>query len=424
MNKQRTGAHPRRKRIVVFTLLLGYLFGILAGCFVIWLIPVTKNRADLLEIAHDKGQEVLSAGLMDEVMIFGMEHYFYTSDGFVISHESAFLHNSQRDYIGSFVPRTLEEGELFLPTFFLLDNRAEDPRRIFGMVAAVSVTGPGGHQFVSVLLRDLPDLDTTMISYVAIFTILYLVGVLFTVITVKKERELNRMRRDLIANVSHELKTPITSIRAMTEVLHDGMLKDPEAKHRFSAKIIEETDRLERLVLDILELSKLQSNRAEFKKTAIYADGLIPPVMDRYMMLCGDLGIHLDTSGLNLQPVPPLHTDANKIISLIETLMDNAVKFTGAGGTIWVSSQIHSKHVTFCIRDNGPGIRAEDVPRVFERFYKADVAHNSSGSGLGLAIAEEIARGLGEKIWLESEFGKGTSFYFTISYSPRRNQSE
>ena len=416
MTKRGKSKSSRRQRIISSVLLIGYLCGIILGCFVIWLIPVTKNKNDLLEIAHDKGKEVLSAGLMDNVMLFGMEHYFYTDDGFVVTHESAFLHDSQQDYIASFVPLTLEHGKLFRPTFFLLDNRDEDPRYIFGLVAATTVIGPGGDPFVSVLLRDLVDLDTTMITYVAVFTILYLVGVLFTAITIKKERELNRMRRDLIANVSHELKTPITSIRAMTEVLHDGMLKDQETKRKYSAKIIEETDRLEQLVLDILELSKLQSNRAEFNKVAIYADGLIPPVMDRYMMLCGDLGIHLDTSGLNLNKVPPLHTDIDKIITLIEILMDNAVKFTGRGGTIWVSNQIHPKYTTFCIRDNGPGIRAEDVPRVFERFYKADIAHNSSGSGLGLAIAEEIARGLGEKIWLESEYGDGTSFYFTISF--------
>ena len=406
----------RSKRFLIATLAIIYFLGIFIGCFLVWLIPVTKNKTDLLEISYDKGQELLSAGLNDKVMIFGMEHYFYTEDGFLIAHESAFLHASQQKSISEYVPRAVENGELFVPTLFLLDNRGEDPRRIFGLVLATTMTGPSGHQFVSILLRDLPDLETTMLTYIALFTILYLVGVSFTLITIKKERELNRMRRDLIANVSHELKTPITSIRAMTEVLHDGILKDHAARHDFCAKIISEADRLEQLVLDILELSKLQSNRAEFKKTAVYADGLIPPVIDRYMMLCGDLGIYLNTTGLNLKDTPLLHTDSEKIITLIETLMDNAVKFTGKGGTIWVSNQIHSKHTTFCIRDNGPGIRAEDASRVFERFYKADTAHNSSGSGLGLAIAEEIARGLGEKLWLESEYGKGSSFYFTISY--------
>ena len=413
MTNTRKSKSSRRKRTITFTLLLGYLCGIIIGCFVIWLIPVTKNKADLLEIAQEKGEEVLSAGQMDKVMIFGMEHYFYTEDEFLVSHESAFLHHSQQAHIAGYVPRTLEEGTLFIPTIFLLDNRDEDPRRIFGLVAAVTVTGPAMHPFVSILLRDLPDLETTMITYIALFTILYLVGVLFTLITVKKERELNRMRRDLIANVSHELKTPITSIRAMTEVLHDGILKDNEKKHAFCAKIIDETDRLEHLVLDILELSRLQSNRAEFQKKIIYADGLFPPVIDRYMMLCGDLNITLDSSGMDLSAI--LYTDPDKIIVLISTLLDNAVKFTGSGGTIWISSHTTSKNFTICIRDNGPGIQSEDVPRIFERFYKADVAHNTKGSGLGLAIADEIAKGLGEKLWVESTYGVGTAFYFTIS---------
>ena len=416
MSKGNSRSIPRKKRLTILGLVAAYLFCVIFGSCLIWAISFYKNRSDLLDIAANKGNQVLSAGTIDEVMIYGMEHFLFNENGRLVSTQAAFLHHSQKDDIRAFHSKVFEEGEVFTPCFFLLDNREEDPIRVFGIVVGTVVESPGGHRFASILLRDLPDLDTTMTTYVALFSFVYLIGVLFAVHTIRKERELNRMRRDLIANVSHELKTPITSIRAMTEVLHDGILKDHAARHDFCAKIIHEADRLERLVLDILELSKLQGNRAEFHKTAVYADGLIPPVIDRYMMLCGDLGIHLDTSGLNLTDTPLLCTDIDKIITLIETLMDNAVKFTGKGGTIWVSNQIHPKHTTFCIRDNGPGIRAEDVSRVFERFYKADIAHNSTGSGLGLAIAEEIARGLGEKLWLESEYGKGSSFYFTISY--------
>ena len=416
MNKGNSKSIPRKKRLTILGLVAAYLLCVIIGSFLIWAISFYKNRSDLLEIAANKGNQVLSAGTIDEVMIYGMEHWLFSENGKLVSTQSAFLHHSQTDDIRAFHSKVLDEEKVFTPCFFLLDNRENDPIRVFGIVIGTVVEGPGGHRFASILLRDLPDLDTTMTTFVVLFSFVYLIGVLFAVFTIRKERELNRMRRDLIANVSHELKTPITSIRAMTEVLHDGILKDHAARHEFCAKIIHEADRLERLVLDILELSKLQGNRAEFHKTPVYADGLFPPVIDRYMMLCGDLGIHLDTSGLDLKNIPLLHTDIEKIITLIETLMDNAVKFTGKGGTIWVSNQIHPKYTTFCIRDNGPGIRAEDVPRVFERFYKADIAHNSSGSGLGLAIAEEIARGLGEKLWLESEYSKGTSFYFTISY--------
>lgn len=409
-----TGTSSRKKRLTIAALIAGYLFSVILGCFIIWAIPIVKNRDDLLEIAVNKGNQVLSDGKIDEVMIYGMEHWMFGEDGRLVSNQTAFLHHSQQEEIRALYSKVLDEGELFHPCLFLLDNREEDPIRMFGIVVGAAVERSDGMRFASILLRDFPDLESTMTTYMALFTILYSVGVLFTVLTVRKERQLNRMRRDLIANVSHELKTPITSIRAMTEVLHDGMLKDQETKHNFSAKIIEETDRLEQLVMDILELSKLQSNRAEFRKGRVYADSLFPPVVDRYMMLCGDLGITLDVSGLEMG-AQLLYTDVDKINVLISTLLDNAVKFTGPGGTIWISSQTTAKAMTVCVRDNGPGIPSEDVSRIFERFYKADVAHNSMGSGLGLAIADEIAKGLGERIWVESEYGNGTAFYFTIS---------
>ena len=408
--------HGNRKMAAILAAV--YLFGVIFGCFLIWLIPIVKNRADLLEIAEDKGREILSAGQMDKVMIYGMEHWCYNEHGRLVSSERAFLHSSQYEYIRSFVPKVLEKGEVFVPTFLLLDNRENEPNFVFGAIAGVVVEGPNNNRFVSILVRDFSDLDTTMITYMALFTFMFLVAAFFVYYLFNKERDLNRMRRDLIANVSHELKTPITAIRAMAEALHDGMVKDSQTQHIYSGKIMEESDRLEQLVIDILELSKLQSNRTEFKKATAYADGIIPPVIDRYMMLCGDLGITLDTSDLDLENAPALYTDPEKLVTLMNVLMDNAVKFTGEGGTIWITDQIHPKSVTFCIRDNGPGIRTEDVGRIFERFYKADIAHNSSGSGLGLAIADEIARGLGEKLWVESTFGVGTSFYFTVGCRP------
>lgn len=416
MSKSSNSSHRKRKMAAI---LVGvYLFGVIFGCFLIWLIPVVKNRMDLLEIAEDKGREILSAGQMDKVMIYGMEHWCYNEYGRLVSSERSFLHSSQYEYIRSLVPAVLENGQFFVPALLLLDNREDEPSFVFGVIAGVVVEGPNGKPFVSILVRDFSNLDTTLITYVVLFTFMYLVAAFFVFYLFNKERELNRMRRDLIANVSHELKTPITAIRAMAEALHDGMVKDTQTQRTYSGKIIEESDRLEQLVIDILELSRLQSNRTEFKKVVTHADGIIPPVIDRYMMLCGDMGITLDASGLHLEKVPALYTDPEKLVTLMNVLLDNAVKFTGEGGTIWITDQIHPKSVTFCIRDNGPGIRTEDVGRIFERFYKADIAHNSSGSGLGLAIADEIARGLGEKLWVESTYGVGTSFYFTVALKP------
>lgn len=393
-----------------------YLVGIVIGCFIIWAIPFLKNKTDLLEIAEDKGNYMLSAGLDKEVMTYGMDYVLYSESGFVVCKDNNFLYENQWTYIESLVPKIFEEGKLFRPAVFLLDNRGDEPTWVFGAIIGVRLESLSGRSFASILLRDFTDLDTTMLTFVVLFTLLYIVAILFTTHTIGKERELNRMRRDLIANVSHELKTPITAIRATAEVLHDGLVKDEKTRKRYAGTIIEESDRLEQLVLDILELSRLQSKRVEFHVRSAYLDGIIPPIVDRYMMLCGDMGITLDTTGLKLENAPTVNTDMEKIASLLNILLDNAVKFTGKGGTIWISNQIGVKYTTFCIRDNGPGIRSEDVNRIFDRFYKADTAHNSTGSGLGLAIADEIAGGLGEKLWVESQYGKGSSFYFTIHY--------
>lgn len=415
MSKAVSNIHTSRRKTALVIAAV-YLICVILGCLIIWVIPFVKNRTDLLEIAADKGAEVLSAGQKEEVMIFGMDYALYSENGFQLFNINNFLYSSEWNRIKACADTVFEKGQIFSPAILLLDNRDKDPRTIFGVIVGTLVEGPGGHRFASILIRDFADLDTSMIIYIAIFTFLYAIGLIFMANTLKKERELNRMRRDLIANVSHELKTPITAIRAMAEVLHDGLAKDETARREYSGKIMKESDHLEQLVLDILELSRLQSDHTGFQKNHVHADGIIPPVVDRYMMLCCDLGITLDTSGLHLSDVPTLYTDMDKIVTLMNTLLDNAVKFTGSGGRIWISNQIGSKCVTFCIRDNGPGIRSEDVHRIFDRFYKADTAHNSSGSGLGLAIADEIARGLNEKLWVESEYGKGAAFYFTISY--------
>ena len=416
MNKGFSGNRVSKKKVLVAVVAV-YLACVILGCVIIWLIPFSKNRADLLEIAEDKGKEILSAGMMEEVMIFGMDYSLYSDNGFQLYKINNFLHSSQWPYIAECAEKVFQEGQIFSPALLLLDNRDEEPRYIFGVIVGVVVESANGKVFASILIRDFADLDTSMITYIVIFTFLYAIGLVFMSHTLRKERELNRMRRDLIANVSHELKTPITAIRAMAEVLHDDMDKDPQSRRKYSGKIIDETDKLEQLVLDILELSRLQSKREEFKKTHVYADGIIPPVVDRYMMLCGDLGITLDVSGLQLESVPVLFTDYEKIVNLLNILLDNAVKFTGNGGHIRLNNQVGPKHTTFCIRDNGPGIQGEDMNRIFDRFYKADTAHNSSGSGLGLAIAAEIAKGLGEKLWVESKYGEGSAFYFTISYN-------
>ena len=198
-------------------------------------------------------------------------------------------------------------------------------------------------------------------------------------------------------------------------MLYDGLVRDETERRDYCRAILKESDLLEDMVMDILELSRLQSGRASITKIVTHADGVFPSAVDRYAMLCGDLGIELDTSGLDLESLPPLYTDEDRIRDLLGILLDNAVKFVGRGGKIWLTCARRGNRAVFCVRDNGPGIAKADQSRIFDRFYKADTSHNSRGSGLGLAIADEIVRNLGEKLWVESETGSGAAFYFTVS---------
>ena len=415
MRRVSGNSHTPKIKIIAGIIAI-YFACTLLGCLIICGITYTKNRSDLLEISYAKGEEILSAGQRPSVMIFGMDYAIYSETGFELYRINNFLYESEWDKVAGYAEQVFEKGQIYVPIILSLDNRDNKPSPIFCLIVGTLVESSQGYRFASILIRDFSDLDVTMIIYVCLFTFLYALGLIFFYRTIKKERELNRMRRDLIANVSHELKTPITAIRATAEVLHDGLLKDEKSQKEYIRKILQESDRLEEMVLNILELSRLQSRREQFHKIAVYADGIVPPVVDRYMMLCGDLGIALDTSGLDLEHVPEMYTDVEKFSTLMSIFMDNAVKFTGKGGRIQISNQIGANAVTFCIRDNGPGIRSEDMNRIFDRFYKADTAHNSGGSGLGLAIAQEIAKGLGEKIWVESTYGEGSAFYFTIGY--------
>ena len=153
----------------------------------------------------------------------------------------------------------------------------------------------------------------------------------------------------------------------------------------------------------------------ELNKGKVYADGLFPALIDRYMMLCTDLGVHF-TCDAELEKIPPLDTDPEQIIKVLSVLLDNAIKFTGKGGEVSLILKPGKSFLTVSVKDNGPGIKAEDLDHIFDRFYKADVTRNSKGSGLGLAIAHELMRALGEKLWVESTYGVGSEFFCTIHY--------
>jgi two-component system phosphate regulon sensor histidine kinase PhoR len=225
-------------------------------------------------------------------------------------------------------------------------------------------------------------------------------------------RRLETVRRDFISNISHELRTPLAGLKALVDTLRGGAIKDPPAAKRFLKRMDAEVDALTQMVEELLELSRIESGQAPLRMAPTpVAEIVIPPV--------GRLRPQAERAGLEftvlLPPqIPPVLADADRARLALTNLVHNAVKFTPPGGRITVVAQPDGEDVVFSVQDTGVGIPADDLPRIFERFYKADRARSGGGTGLGLAIARHLVQGHGGRIWAESVEGQGSKFYFTL----------
>ncbi|TGE34769.1 HAMP domain-containing protein [Desulfosporosinus fructosivorans] len=224
---------------------------------------------------------------------------------------------------------------------------------------------------------------------------------------------LEQTRHDYVANVSHELRTPISALRALLETLIDDMIPDEGTKKRYYSLMMHETMRLSRLINDLLTLSRLQTDAIPAKKAKFLLNEVIENLAEQYFPLAKEKEIEFSFSQLPEDLLITSNQDFVEEILII--LLDNAIKYTPSGGSISLCTALHEKSILIAVSDTGIGISTEDLPHIFERFYKCDKAHATQGSGLGLAIAYEIIQKLGEKITVESELGKGSKFAFTLS---------
>ena len=225
-------------------------------------------------------------------------------------------------------------------------------------------------------------------------------------------RRLEDVRRDFVANVSHELRTPLTSIRVLVETLESGALHDPSVSSDFLGRIVSEVDRLALLVDDLLDLARIESGRIRLSPERVSPAELIAHVVER-------IGPQTERAGLRVEvdvdaDTSMVFADRERIDQVLLNLMHNAVKFTPVGGVISLSASPAGDAIRFDVRDTGVGVSAEDLPRVFERFFKADRARQSTGTGLGLAIAKHIVQAHGGQIWAEPNPQGGTIFGFTL----------
>ena len=223
---------------------------------------------------------------------------------------------------------------------------------------------------------------------------------------------LERTRRDYVSNVSHELRTPLTAMRALVEPLKDGMVTKEEDRQRYYDIILREILRLSRLINDQLELSRLQSGTLSIQKSRMRLEELVLDVCDRYGTIAAEHGLELRVD-TDFSQCPPVYANADRVEQMLIILLDNAIKYTEKG-SVAVSADWDDEKVTLHIADTGIGIEEQDLPYVFDRFYKVDKAHSGKGSGLGLSIARELLKRMDEDIWVESEKGVGTTFSFTL----------
>ena len=229
---------------------------------------------------------------------------------------------------------------------------------------------------------------------------------------VTRQRQTKRLRRDFISNVSHELRTPLAALKALTETLQDGALNDPPAAQRFLAQMETEVDSLSLMVTELLELSRIESNRVPLKLHPTRPVDLVESTIGR-------LALQAERAQLRLfhtcpPELPLVLADETRIQQVLVNLVHNAIKFTPPGGQIVVGAERQESAVIFCVRDTGVGIAADELARIFERFYKVDRSRATSGTGLGLAIVRHLVKTHGGQVWAESEPGQGSSFYFTL----------
>jgi two-component system, OmpR family, phosphate regulon sensor histidine kinase PhoR len=239
-------------------------------------------------------------------------------------------------------------------------------------------------------------------------------GVLAALHDITELRRLERMRQEFVANASHELKTPLTAIKGFVETLLEGAIDDPKHNREFLETIQEQSNRLMRLIEDLLDLSAIEAKRVEYRfEPTVVSDvierifkGLEPMAKAKKVRLINQLASDL----------PRVRADREKLGQILMNLIDNGIKFNKPDGTVRLSAQIKNGFLEVTVADTGMGIATEDLPRVFERFFRTDRSHSHdiAGTGLGLAIVKHLVENHQGKAAADSRLGEGSTFRFTL----------
>lgn len=259
-----------------------------------------------------------------------------------------------------------------------------------------SVELPTRHQYLQLVV--IPDQHTS--------------GSILLAQDLTRIRRLETVRRDFVSNLSHELRTPLASLNALAETLQEGALDDPPVARRFVDQIQIEVDALTQMANELLELSRIESGRFSLNRSPVAASNLLHAAAQRMQVQAerANIALHVECADNLLE----VQVDIQRLEQVLINLIHNAVKFTRPGGEVVLSAESIPGGVRFGVRDTGVGIPADEVSRIFERFYRVDKSRTGRGTGLGLSIAKHIVEAHKGVIWAESMEGQGSTFSFTI----------
>jgi signal transduction histidine kinase len=404
------------KKTIFITIMVLYILGQILGTVAIKTFFINYKIKELSPRLKYFAEEIGTGNLdisknTDFILkaydVYGTEMIMFTNEvreGLEINQEAIYKS------LTSYIPKVIAGNEV--ASLVKMENQSGESIVIGApIVKNKEITG------AIFLLKPASDFNAVLNGFYLIFFVTLVIGTLFIGIFMfnylKETNQLDQTRKEYIANVSHELKSPIASIKALTETLADNIIQDDEIIAKYYGIILKESNNLQRLISDMLEMSRLQVDSIAFEKEDINSKALMLEIYEKYSVIVGEMDITFEVTEA-AKDLPDIHTNKDRLLQIFNILIDNATKFICEDGRIFLDAEINSKYIKFMVSDNGVGIEKSVQPYIFDRFFKEDKAHNKSGSGLGLSIAKEIIRGLGEEISVSSESGKGTTFSFTI----------
>lgn len=270
-----------------------------------------------------------------------------------------------------------------------------------------------GQPYAFFWVKEMTELPEITIGFILSFTIISIFSFIIVLLSLRRRDKYAELQKKYIDNITHELKTPVASVKAITEALSDGLASDEAQRNTYYGMILSETNQQQKMIQEALLLSRLQSSVYKKKLARIKAGDLFNKIYDKYEMLFDLAGLNFDILS-SAYDLPDVYADLDDLIKVISTLLDNTIKYVPEGGSVTISGKAAGRRAIICIEDTGKGIPTEALPYIFERFYRVSRDDAKQGSGLGLAIAKELTEAMKGTIRAESTPGKGTKMFIRL----------